>query len=219
MVWPLTSTTTTSDAIFAHFPGVAGSIAEKGFEGWVLIDSFHWGGGLGMSSSRWRDDDEEGEEEEGEADENDFTRPGEVTNPSLSEIALTKCPAPESAAILFNMIARKPYEKISIRFVRKATGSTTYIPYMGYDTYNTLLSALSTSCEINATPRESLSLNFMAIEFLIYDAQGEPTEAVRYHLRTLTATLRKGANLEVVEVVKKEKKAKDVEKNKEELGT
>lgn len=84
---------------------------------------------------------------------------------------------------------------------------------MGYDTYNTLLSSLSTSCEVAAKPRDSLSLNFMAIDFLIYDAQGKPMEAVRHHLGTLTTTIRKGANLEVVEVVKK---VKNVKASKEE---
>lgn len=92
--------------------------------------------------------------------------------------------------------------------MRKAADSATYIPYMGYDTYNTLLSSLSTSCEVAAKPRDSLSLNFMAIDFLIYDAQGKPMEAVRHHLGTLTTTIRKGANLEVVEVVKKVKNVK-----------
>lgn len=57
-----------------------------------------------MASRRWMGDDEEKEENEGEADENDFTRPGEVTDPSLSEISLTKRPASESAVILFNMV-------------------------------------------------------------------------------------------------------------------
>ncbi|KAF7985840.1 hypothetical protein HWV62_522 [Athelia sp. TMB] len=219
MVWPLNSSegsATVSSAsaeqvaIFAYFPGVTGSVSDDGYQGWIKLEEFQWGAGLGIS--RWRDDGADEEQEDEEVDENDFARKGECTDPSISEITITKCPGPESANLLFNMCGKKSYDKISIRFVRKAVGSSTYVPYMGYDTYNTLLSGFSVSAprryqEESKLPGESLSLNFVVLDFITFN-KGVPTESMRYHTGTNTSTFRSGPNLEVAEVVKKQKEFK-----------
>ena len=87
---------------------------------------------------------------------------------------------------------------------------------MGYDAYNTLVSGFSVSSsryqdEIKS-PGESLSLNFVALDFMTFNEQGVPMDSVRHHIGTNTSTLRSGPNLEVTEVIKEQKESKQKKK-------
>jgi len=234
MVWPITSsadTTTAIDAkleeveylIYAHFPGVKGSVTDSGYEGWVRLNSIQWGLGLGISSTRWRGrDDDDDEEEEEELDESVYPE-RDTSDPSVSEISVSKDGGPESGKLLHYTFTKRPTDVTIALLTRRASILTRTSAYI---LHRTLISGFSRSASTDSKAaeavRESISLNFGGVESISYAADGTPVDSVHYHLTTNTVTYKtwnaETKALEVAEVTKRQKKEKKAKKSVEKAG-
>jgi len=205
---------TTTTAMYAQFPGYSGGVKTPGYEGWISFSSFQFGAGLGISSGRRRrygDDDDDEEEEE--VDENSLPE-RECSEPSVSEITLTKSQDGSSCLMFYNLCARKMHDTITLDLVNIQDGKAK--PFLRWVLRATYLSGFSTSWGTQKqVPQESLSLNFANMEVVSLTEDGVPIAGVAYHLPSATATFKSGPTLEVVEKHRKvpEKKEKKPKKN------
>lgn len=202
---------------FLKLEGIEGDATDAGYEGWIPIHSTSWGLGCGISlrSSRSRNKKNkkngEGEEEkeikttedivieEDETNEEAFHRRVRaemadcVSQPSLSEVTLTKYTDDTSPHLLLHITVRRPFRKAIVEHVFDRT-TTRFV------LYDVLISGFSISgseggaggrrrryCEsddeeddkeedarLKPSFSESLSLNYQSMEITIIDKVRRP---------------------------------------------
>jgi type VI secretion system secreted protein Hcp len=129
-------------ALYMKYGSIKGSVTTEGFKDWIEIDSFHWGIGRAI----------------GTAARGATSR--EHSEPSLSEITVTKRTDVASPKLLLDAVAGKLDTKVEIKFTTTTKGKVE--TFLGYVLENTGLSGYSLSSG-GDMPVESLSLNFTKI--------------------------------------------------------
>jgi len=181
---------TVQHRIFSQFPEIKGSVTEPGYEGWVELQSCQWGAGQRVTSS-----EDPVIDEDGNPDETKYAEWGS-SNPRVLEICVSKPSGPESGKLLFNMVTNKGMD-ITIVFLTKHTTPTnpnaSFIRTGEYVLHHTLFSGFSRSSRIghetvDSCINETISLNYGGFESMQYDLEGEPVDAVMFHLHTGTTT-------------------------------
>lgn len=143
--------------IYMKYDGIDGSVTQKGHEKWIELNSCQFGASRGMTTLVGRASDREASE------------------PSISEVVVTKPNDDASAKLFGEAVAGVDGKKVKIEFV--STGSPG-VKYLEVQLENTLVSSYSMSGSSgDSRPMESLSLNFTKISIAHYkmDQKGAVT--------------------------------------------
>jgi type VI secretion system secreted protein Hcp len=158
-------------AIYMKYGDIAGRTTTEGFAGWMECNSFQFGGGRGIASAAGKGTNREASE------------------PSLSEITITREWDAEASSLLFQESVMGSLDtKVFFKFTATAKGVVE--TFMEVNLEQVGISGYSMSSG-GDKPSESLSLNFGKIEFVPYKqeedlslAKGTP---VSYNLVTMKA--------------------------------
>ena len=157
-------------AIYMKFGAIEGGVTTKGFEKWIEVTSFQYGVGRGVGSPAGGGK-------------------RESSNPSVSEISVTKPQDVSSAALYQDALSGTFNTKVDVSFSSSSK-----------DQVDTFLSYELTDCGVSGfslssggdNPIESLSLNFAKIMMTPspLDKAGVPQKGsvVTYDLATLTTS-------------------------------
>jgi type VI secretion system secreted protein Hcp len=129
-------------AIYLKIEGVSGDVTEETHKEWIELSSFQWGVGRGIGSPVGATGDRESSE------------------PSVSEIVVTKTMDKASNPVLNLALGGSGSKKFEIDFTRTQEGKTQQ--FLHYELENTLVSGYSLSSG-GEMPSESMSLNFTKI--------------------------------------------------------
>jgi type VI secretion system secreted protein Hcp len=151
-------------AIYMKYASIKGPVTTDGFKDWIELNSFQWGVGRAI----------------GTAARGSTSR--EHSEPSLSEITVTKQSDVATPKLFLDAVAGKLDNKVTIKFTTTTKGKIE--TFLTYELENTGLSGYSLSSG-GDMPTESLSLNFTKISEtfsgLNPDISGSP-ETVGYDL-------------------------------------
>ena len=129
-------------AAYLKFGSIKGAVTTDGFKDWIELDSFHWGVGRAI----------------GTAARGATSR--EHSEPSLSEVTVTKRMDLGSPKLFLDAVAGKLDSKVDIKFTTTTKGKVE--TFLTYKLEDTGLSGYSISSG-GDLPIESLSLNFTKI--------------------------------------------------------
>lgn len=129
-------------AIYMKYGSIKGPVTTDGFKDWIELDSFHWGIGRAI----------------GTAARGSYSR--EHSEPTISEITVTKRSDVASPKLLLDAVAGKLDNKVEIKFTTTTKGKVE--TFLTYKLENTGLSGYSLSSG-GDMPVESLSLNFTKV--------------------------------------------------------
>ena len=129
-------------ALYMKYGDIKGAVTTDGFEDWIELNSFQWGASRHI----------------GTAARGSTTR--EHSEPSLSEITVTKLSDVASPKLFLDSVAGKLDNKVTIKFTTTTKGKVE--TFLTYEMENTGLSHYSLSSGGEA-PMESLSLNYTKI--------------------------------------------------------
>jgi type VI secretion system secreted protein Hcp len=124
------------------YGNIKGSVTTEGFKDWIELNSFQWGVGRSI----------------GTAARGALSR--EHSEPSLSEVTVTKLTDVASPKLFLDAVAGKLDNKVTIKFTTTTKGKVE--TFLTYELENTGLSHYSLSSG-GDMPMESLSLNFTKI--------------------------------------------------------
>jgi type VI secretion system secreted protein Hcp len=131
-----------SMAIYLKYGSIKGPVTTDGFKDWIELDSFHWGVGRAI----------------GTAARGSTSR--EHSEPSLSEVTVTKRTDVASPKLFLDAVAGKLDSEVTIKFTTTTKGKVE--TFLAYKLEDTGLSGYSLSSG-GDMPVESLSLNFTKI--------------------------------------------------------
>jgi type VI secretion system secreted protein Hcp len=129
-------------ALYMKYGDIKGAVTTDGFKDWIELNSFQWGASRHI----------------GTAARGATTR--EHSEPSLSEITVTKLSDVASPKLFLDSVAGKLDSKVMIKFTTTTKGKVE--TFLTYELENTGLSHYSMSSGGEA-PMESLSLNYTKI--------------------------------------------------------
>jgi type VI secretion system secreted protein Hcp len=129
-------------ALYMKYGSIKGSVTTEGFKDWIELESFHWGVGRAV----------------GTAARGATSR--EHSEPSISEITVTKRSDVSSPKLFLDAVAGKLDSKVEIKFTTTTKGKVE--TFLAYKLENTGVSGYSMSSG-GDMPVESLSLNFTKI--------------------------------------------------------
>ena len=138
--------------MFIKFDGIDGEAVDKGHEDWIELDSMQFGVGRTISQTGGGD--------------------RETSNPSFSELTLTKEMDKSSPLLFFEAIAGSSLGKATLELTQTGTeGSQTYLKL---ELEEAIVSSYSTSSE-GERPAETFALNFTKIAYTYtqYDDSGK----------------------------------------------
>lgn len=151
-------------AIYMKYGSIKGPVTTEGFKDWIELESFQWGVARAV----------------GTAARGAYSR--EHSEPTISEIVVTKRSDVASPKLLLDSVAGKLDNKVEIKFTTTTKGKVE--TYLTFKLENTGISSYSASSG-GDMPNESLSLNFTKITetFTAFDPgiSGSP-ETVGYDL-------------------------------------
>ncbi len=151
-------------ALYMKYGSIKGPVTTDGFKDWIELNSFQWGMGRSI----------------GTAARGSTSR--EHSEPSLSEVTVTKLTDVASPKLFLDSVAGKLDNKVTIKFTTTTKGKVE--TFLTYELENTGISGYSLSSG-GDMPMESLSLNFTKISEtfsgLNPDISGSP-ETVGYDL-------------------------------------
>ena len=154
-------------AIYMKYGSIKGAVTTEGFKDWIELNSFQWGTGRGIASAAHSSTSRERSE------------------PSLSEITVTKLMDVSSPKLFTESVAGELNNKVTITFT--TTTKNTVEPFLKYELENTGISGYSVSSG-GDMPSESISLNYTKIKktFIGMDpaTKGSP-ETVGYDLTVM----------------------------------
>jgi type VI secretion system secreted protein Hcp len=130
-------------AIYMKIDGINGDATQAQHKDWIVLHSFQWGIGRGISTPV------------GAAQRR------EASEPSVSEVVITKPLDAASVLLCQEAAIGKDGKTVKIDFCRTDKEGT---PYLQVILTNTLISGYSTSSAGDA-PSESISLNFTKVEY------------------------------------------------------
>ena len=157
--------------IYMKFEKIDGSVTAAGYEKWIELSSFQWGAGRAIGSAQ-------------------RTASGrEASEPSLSEITVTKQMDISSPKFFSESVASELNNKVSIEFT--TTTKNDVERFLKYELEDVGLSGYSVSAGSEGIPTESLTLNYTKITetFTGMDpaTKGTP-ETVGYDLTQMKTT-------------------------------
>jgi type VI secretion system secreted protein Hcp len=129
-------------AIYMKYAEIKGPVTTDGFKDWIELNSFQWGVGRAIGSAA------------------SGSTSRESSNPSLSEVTVTKPSDVASPKLFLDAVAGKLDSKVTIKFTTTSKGAIT--TFLTYEMENAGLSGYSLSSG-GDMPMESLSLNFTKI--------------------------------------------------------
>jgi type VI secretion system secreted protein Hcp len=129
-------------ALYMKYGDIKGAVTTDGFKDWIELNSFQWGASRHI----------------GTAARGATTR--EHSEPSLSEITVTKLSDVASPKLFLDSVAGKLDSKVTIKFTTTTKGKVE--TFLTYELENTGLSHYSMSSGGEA-PVEALSLNYTKI--------------------------------------------------------
>ena len=145
-------------AIYLKYGSIAGGVTTDGFKDWILLGSFQWGVGRGVTTPHGTDDTREGSE------------------PSVSEVVVTKRMEKASPKLWQDAVGGDFSSSVTVCFT--STTKDKVETYLQYELTNTGLSGYSVSAGSDDVPSESLSLNFSKVtwKYISLDAKtsGKP---------------------------------------------
>jgi type VI secretion system secreted protein Hcp len=157
-------------AIYMKYGSIKGSVTEAGHKDGIELQSFQWGVGRGIGSPTG----------------SSTTR--EASNPSISEIVVTKPQDAASTYLFTDAVAGQMNTDVTIEFTATSKGAVaTYLKYL---LSNTGLSGYSLSSG-GDRPSESLSLNFTKVIWTFTPAASDLTgtpNTVGYDLSQMKTT-------------------------------
>ena len=130
-------------AIYLHYEGIEGQATHQEHSKWIDISSVSWGIGRGISTPTGS------------------TANREASEPSVSEITISKTMDNASPKIFTESATGRKGKTVKIHFVSTGSPGETYVEYT---LTNTLISGYSISSG-GDRPTESLSLNFTKIKY------------------------------------------------------
>jgi len=153
-----TDTQTTPGKTYISFPGVKGPVRSSQHSGWFVCESLQWGIGVGISSPNRR-------KKKGDSDATEKTEPRvrqkrDSSNPSVSEVVITKSLDSGSAHLCTNIIMKREYPQVEIDSI-DADGFLQLNCKLHY----VMVSGYSVSAGNDGRCSESLSLNFTCAQF------------------------------------------------------
>ncbi|MGH7105634.1 MAG: Hcp family type VI secretion system effector [Acetobacteraceae bacterium] len=144
-------------ALFMKYGSIDGNVETTGYVKWIMINSFQWGVGRGISSPVGTSADRE------------------ASHPSVSEITVSKEMDVATNKLLEDALGGAMNTKVEIAYC--TTGKDEVKEFLRYILTNTALSGYSVSSG-GDRPSESLSLNFTEVEIkytsLAVDESGNP---------------------------------------------
>lgn len=129
-------------AIYMKYAAIDGAVTTEGYSKWIELNSLQWGVGRGIGSAARGSASREGSE------------------PSLSEITVTKAMDVASVKLIQDAWGGELNNSVKIKFTSTTKGTVT--EYLTYELDNVGLSGYSVSSG-GDQPSESLSLNFTKI--------------------------------------------------------
>jgi type VI secretion system secreted protein Hcp len=151
-------------AIYMKYGSINGAVTTSGFTKWIELNSFQWGAGRAI----------------GTAARGSTSR--EHSEPSLSEVTVTKMTDVASPKLMLESVAGKLDNKVTISFTTTTKGKVT--TFLTYNLTDCGVSGYSLSSG-GDMPSESISLNFTKISKTFSgmdpDIAGSP-ETVGYDL-------------------------------------
>lgn len=132
-------------SIYMQFDGIQGDATDTGFEQWITLDTFQWGIGRGITTPV------------GSAANR------EASQPSVSEITVTKQLDIASNPLFQNIVTDQGGKTVKISFTRTGSGGDKFLEY-------TLTNTLISGYHITSSgdrPVESLSLNFTKVQIMV----------------------------------------------------
>ena len=157
-------------AIYMKYGTIKGAVTTDGFKDWIEVNSFQWGVGRGIGSAARGAQNREGSE------------------PSLSEITVTKVTDVSSNNLFLDAVAGVMKSEVSIKFT--TTTKNKIETFLTYKLTDTGLSGYSLSSG-GDNPHESLSLNFtkISITYAAIGPDGKPKpDTVGYDLTQMKTT-------------------------------
>eukprot|EP01117_Protostelium_nocturnum_P008477 TRINITY_DN3035_c1_g1_i2.p1 TRINITY_DN3035_c1_g1~~TRINITY_DN3035_c1_g1_i2.p1 ORF type:complete len:210 (+),score=89.11 TRINITY_DN3035_c1_g1_i2:639-1268(+) len=189
-------------------PGVKGGIKTKPYEGWLEIESFQWGMGLGIYSGRRNRRGGSDSEEEEEEQDIDTYKEREASDPSISEITINKVHGFNSTRLLFRSFDKEKFPRVLIdQVVQLETGEL--IPQSRFVLKEVLISGFSSSGGSGEPTSESLSFNFGSMEYSSFDEVGKEVASFSYNTESNEAVLYSGPEKNHVETVVKKNEDND----------
>ena len=130
-------------AIYMKYASIKGPVTTDGFKDWIELHSFQWGAGRAIGSALGTD----------------VSR--ESSNPSLSEVTVTKATDVSSPKLFLESVAGKLDNKITLKFTTTTNKQVT--TFLTYELNKAGLSSYSLSSS-GDMPAETLRLNFTTIQ-------------------------------------------------------
>jgi type VI secretion system secreted protein Hcp len=159
-------------AVYMNYKGIDGEVTTSPYQKWIEIHSFQFGVGRSISMPM-----------------GGGVSKRESSNPSVSEITITKDTDSTSPKFMEQALVGKMDSDVKFAFVRTKTGGETEA-YLEFTLSNCAVSGYSMSSG-GDRPNESISINFTKVEqkYTAYDLKGSGTPtAVTYDLETRKKT-------------------------------
>jgi type VI secretion system secreted protein Hcp len=131
-------------AVYMKYGSIKGPVTTEGFKDWIELQSFQWGVGRAI----------------GTAARGSTSR--EHSEPSISEIVVTKLTDVASPKLFLDAVAGKLDSKVEVKFTTTTKGKVE--TFLTYKMENTGVSGYSLSSG-GDMPMESLTLNFTKISY------------------------------------------------------
>jgi type VI secretion system secreted protein Hcp len=151
-------------AVYMKYGSIKGPVTTDGFKDWIELQSFQWGVGRAI----------------GTAARGSTSR--EHSEPSISEIVVTKLTDVASPKLFLDAVAGKLDSKVEVKFTTTTKGKVE--TFLTYKMENTGVSGYSLSSG-GDMPMESLTLNFTKISYTFTGTDpgiGGSPETVGYDL-------------------------------------
>jgi type VI secretion system secreted protein Hcp len=151
-------------AVYMKYGSIKGPVTTDGFKDWIELQSFQWGVGRSI----------------GTAARGSTSR--EHSEPSISEIVVTKLTDVASPKLFLDAVAGKLDSKVEVKFTTTTKGKVE--TFLTYKMENTGVSGYSLSSG-GDMPMESLTLNFTKISYTFTGTDpgiGGSPETVGYDL-------------------------------------
>ena len=130
-------------AIYLKFDSIKGSVTDSKFKEQIELNSFQWGAGIGVSSSRGGDRTH--------------------SEPSVSEITVTKQTDKASEKLFKALLMGEPVGKGTLSFTAASKGEAVAFATLVIE--EVIVSGYSMSTSGDGIPSESLSLNFTKFDW------------------------------------------------------
>lgn len=158
-------------AIYMKYGSINGPITTEGYSKWIELDSFQFGVGRHIASAQRTEESREASE------------------PTLSEITVTKTMDVSSPKLFVEGVASDLKNKVEIKFT--TTKVKTVTDFLSYELSDVGLSNYSVSAGSEGIPVEALTLNFTKVQMKFTSmgpgVSGSP-ETVGYDLTKMQTT-------------------------------